>query len=128
MTLGKCLKNEVEDKVDAILGQKFREWLIDSGYSTSEGPTAKVLGWEGWLRGERKGSHLLVHGNILSFICVFGFLFAVTISLGELRVFHAVGWETIPCSVREVLRYIPLGTLLITAGLTYFMYRSLKRL
>ena len=128
MTIGKYVKNEVEDKVEALLGHEFREWLTDRDYCTSKLPTAKILGWEGWLRGERKGSHLLVHGNILSFVCVFGFLFAVTICLGELRVFHNVGWETIPCTVREVLRYIPLGALLITTGLTYFMYRSLKRL
>lgn len=126
MTLGSYIKNQIEDRTEALLGKEFKELLEKRGYPTNSSPTISILGWEGWLRKEGTNQHRLIHENKVTFAVVFIFLFIVATVLGELRVYDDKGWDTVPYTIHIVLAIFPLVVLFISAILIYLMYRRLK--
>jgi hypothetical protein len=128
MTLGRYIKNQIEDRAEALLGKELKELLKSRGYSEDSSFMTGILGWEKWLREPGTNQHRLIDGNTGTFTVVFIFLFIITTTLGELRVYDDEGWVTVPCTLRILLAIFPLIILSISVILVYLMYRRLKRI
>jgi hypothetical protein len=128
MTIGTYLGSHTEATLQAVFGQDLSRLLSEAGNQISPSHGTPVLYYERWLRRTTSG-HVLLRGNLMSFMIVFLVLFIVPTILGEVRLHSAAPTGVgIPYPMVEILTWCPLFIVLVSVVTLYAFYRGVTRL
>ena len=127
VSIGAYIKTEIEDKIQALLGNELKAWENDRG-SMVDTPAkpSRVMGWQTQLfsEGNKPGAHAGATQDLRFVGILFNIAYIAVTVIGEIRIFSS-GWESVGCTIRWVIGLVPLPIALFGVLAAYFLYRNM---